>query len=279
MTAGTDNPRLAWHEWFKFTVYILLAINVGLFFDDEWDAASHLFGASVPAGEIITAFAASIDTLAWVILLFLFELETYQIPDDRLKPPLSTAIHSTRVICYGFIVYAFYGYLTKMLAMYGYQPGTGLDACTLEGYSVLLELDEYEPLTAANCDALAGDSVMHLSGSSIVAAPGIWLDAVRLTWVDVINSATWLLVVALLELDVRLQLRGLLEGAWMRFSRYGKYVLYTVLFGAALYWGVEGSFLDFWDAFLWLIAFIFIEMNVFEWREELNESATPGGQT
>jgi hypothetical protein len=49
--------------------------------------------------------------------------------------------------------------------------------------------------------------------------------------------------------------------------------MYTVLFGAAVYWGVEGTFLDFWDAFLWLVAFVFIEMNVFEWREERLEDA------
>ena len=30
-------------------------------------------------------------------------------------------------------------------------------------------------------------------------------------------------------------------------------------------------FLDFWDAFLWLVAFVFIELNVFQWREEREE--------
>lgn len=33
---------------------------------------------------------------------------------------------------------------------------------------------------------------------------------------------------------------------------------------AAIYWGIKGDFVDFWDAFLWLVAFIFIELNVFE---------------
>lgn len=275
MTGEKQTSRLAWHEWFKFTVYILLAVNVLLFFDDEWDASGHLFGASVPFAEIITAFAASIDTLAWVVLLLLFELETYQIPDEKLKPPLSSAIRALRIVCYGFIVYAFYGYFTRMIGIYGYVPldVTALpDVCALEGYSVLLELDEYELLGAENCTALgSGGSIYHLASSSIVAEVGVWRDVVRLAWVDVINSATWLLVVALLELDVRLQVRGVLEGAWLAFSKYAKYLLYTVLFLAALYWGVEGTFLDFWDAFLWLVAFVFIEMNVFEWREELQE--------
>ena len=45
-----------------------------------------------------------------------------------------------------------------------------------------------------------------------------------------------------------------------------KFVLYSTLLLAAIYWGFKGGFLDFWDAFLWLVAFVFIEMNVFEWR-------------
>jgi len=46
-------------------------------------------------------------------------------------------------------------------------------------------------------------------------------------------------------------------------------VLYTTLALAAVYWGIEGEFLDFWDAALWLFAFVFIELNVFAWQQEL----------
>jgi hypothetical protein len=45
---------------------------------------------------------------------------------------------------------------------------------------------------------------------------------------------------------------------------------------AAVYWGFEGDFVDFWDAFLWLVAFFFIELNVVEWRQE---SQTAQGNT
>ncbi|MGE0625587.1 MAG: hypothetical protein AB7I04_19820 [Pseudomonadales bacterium] len=269
--AGTAHPRLAWHEWFKFTVYLLLAANIFLFFMDEWEASAYLFGESVPVGELVTAFAASIDTLAWVVLLFLFELETSQIPDHRLKPPLTTMLHVVRVVCYTLIIYAFVGYLTKMLAMYGYSLSSAAGICGLDGFSVLLELDEYEPLTGDNCAPLeAAGQIYLLEGAGIVAAPGVWLDTVRLAWLDVINAGTWLLVVGLLELDVRLQEHHALRGAWLAFSKYAKYVLYTVLFAAATYWGLEGSFLDFWDAFLWLVAFVFIEMNVLTWHKELS---------
>ena len=88
----------------------------------------------------------------------------------------------------------------------------------------------------------------------------------RLAWVDVINSAVWLLVVLVLEIDVRLQEHGRLEGLALTVSNATKFVLYSVLLLAAIYWGIKGDFVDFWDAFLLLVAFVFIEMNIFEWR-------------
>jgi hypothetical protein len=95
------------------------------------------------------------------------------------------------------------------------------------------------------------------------------LTAIRyLAWVDVINSAVWLLVVIVLEIDVRLQEKGRLEGMPFLISNVSKGILYSLLFLAAVYWGLKGDFVDFWDAFLWLVAFVFIELNVVEWREE-----------
>jgi glucose dehydrogenase len=88
----------------------------------------------------------------------------------------------------------------------------------------------------------------------------------------VINSAVWLLVVLVLEIDVRLQERHKLEGAVLYLSNASKYILYSALFMAAVYWGVKGDFVDFWDAFLWLVAFVFIELNVVEWRQESAET-------
>ncbi len=108
---------------------------------------------------------------------------------------------------------------------------------------------------------------------AIVDQPGI--QSLRgLAWIDVINSGVWLLVVLVLEIDVRLQEHNRLEGPALHISTFLKFVLYSTLLFAAVYWGIEGDFLDFWDAFLWLVAFVFIELNVFEWRAgELEQAA------
>ena len=108
--------------------------------------------------------------------------------------------------------------------------------------------------------------------NAVVDAVGFF-EIRALAWVDVINAAVWLLVVLILELDVRLQEKNRLEGAVLKVSNFLKTVFYSILFVAAVYWGIKGDFVDFWDAFLWLVAFFFIEKNVVDWRHESADAA------
>ncbi len=61
----------------------------------------------------------------------------------------------------------------------------------------------------------------------------------------------------------------------MKGTAWIKAIIYFTLFAAAAYWGYAGDFLDFWDAALWLFAFIFIEMNVFEWQHQTSGGTGP----
>jgi hypothetical protein len=267
---GLTHPRL--FNLFKYAVYLLLIVNIFLFLDEEWTAAPHRFVDGVSLGNIIEGFAATIDTTAWVILLLMFELETYVLADDQFTRRVTLLMHGARALCYGFIVYAFYGYLTKLLFLFGITPAVEIaNLCALAGdqWAYAVDLDEYELITAGNCAGFSSAAEFYrFPGMSAVVDAAGRTDIVRLAWVDVINAGVWLGVVLLLEIDVRLQERGLLGGLALRLSNAGKYLMYTVLFLAAVYWGWKGDFVDFWDAFLWLVAFVFIEMNVLEWRQE-----------
>ncbi len=153
------------------------------------------------------------------------------------------------------------------------------DLCALasDGWSYSVSLEEYAAITLENCARLSGaDAFVRFDDArAVVDAEGL-RNIQGLAWIDVLNSAVWLLVVLILELDVRLQEKNLLEGLALRLSTAAKAVLYTTLLYAAIYWGIKGDFVDFWDAFLWLIAFVFIELNVFEWRQEEQEQAAAG---
>ena len=260
------------YQLFKYSVYALLTLNIYLFFVEEWAATAHVYRDGVQLGEIIEGFAATIDTAAWVVLLLMFELETWVLDDRQFTRRTTFTLHAVRAVSYAFIVYAFYGYLSKLLFLLQATPIaslTGLCALAADGWAYAVDLDEYVTLTAANCAGFAAASpLLQLPGIDVVVDANDHTDIVRLAWVDVINAGTWLFVVALLEIDVRLQEKGLLEGRVLLISTILKYLLYSILFLAAVYWGIKGDFVDFWDAFLWLVAFVFIELNVFEWRQE-----------
>jgi len=260
------------YQLFKYTVYALLTLNIYLFFVDEWAAAPHRFSDGIVLADIIIGFAATIDTAAWVVLLLMFELETYALADRHFTPRVTFSLHGLRAVCYGFILYALYGYATKLIFLLGIAPAPGVNnLCSLiaEQWAYAVDFEEYVAITESNCTAFTTSTTFFgFPDMKAVVDQAGRTDIIRLAWIDVINAAVWILVVIVLEIDVRLQERGSLTGIAQRVSNASKYVLYSLLFLAAVYWGIKGDFVDFWDAFLWLVAFIFIEMNVVEWQQE-----------
>jgi hypothetical protein len=263
---------------FKYTVYVLLAMNIYWFYAEESAAAVLQFSNGLDASRFIEAYSATIDTAAWVVLLLLFELETYVLDDRHFTRPVALSLHGLRAVCYAVIVYAFFGYVANLNFHYAMRILDDVSsACALlpEAWSWAVTLDEYAEITAANCGSLAaGGPLFQFDEMQAVVDQAGLTEIRRLAWVDVINSAVWLLVVLVLEIDVRLQEHDRLHGLALRASTGVKSVLYSALLLAAIYWGVKGDFVDFWDAFLWLIAFVFIELNIFEWRQEELEASS-----
>lgn len=268
----------AGYRWFtaiKYIVYLLLAFNVWLFLQEELTALEYTFVDGFKLSQVIQVFSATIDTAAWLLLLILFELETSVLEDRRIRGPVKWTLHGLRLVCYVAVSYAFFGYLDELLVLYKVSALPGFDACASlgQGLSLHLDLDDYTPLSAANCAAVTGD-VFRLDGFSIISPAETLQSARWLAWTDVINSAAWLMVVLVLEVEVRMQLRNRLTAGTLQVMRVIKAIIYSTLFLAAGYWGYAGDFLDFWDAALWLFAFIFIEMNVFEWQYETAHTAS-----
>ncbi|MBT8098156.1 MAG: hypothetical protein KJO82_00330, partial [Gammaproteobacteria bacterium] len=228
----------------------------------------------------IAAYASTIDTAAWVILLLMFELETYALDDRHFTRNVTWTLQGTRLLCYIVIVYAFYGYVAKLVFLSGIAPLADVnELCTLAsaGWSYAIDLDEYTLMSAANCSEFSTAAQFFRFPEMLAVVDGAGrVDILRLAWTDVINAGVWLLVVLVLEIDVRLQEHNRYEGLALRLSNAIKVVLYSILLLAAVYWGVNGDFVDFWDAFLWLVAFVFIELNVFEWRQETLREAQTG---
>lgn len=276
--AGSHAGAPLWYRLFKYTIYGLLAWNVFLFFGEDFRAAQETFGDTVTWRNLAEAYSATVDTAAWVVLLLLFELETAVIPDDRLRGRLKWGLMAVRSVSYAFILWAFWGYCAKYGVISDLAPFAIADVCALVGsdYTWIYTLDEYLPIDAAACAALSGQELVRVEGTSIIGTVADAEAAVRLAIVDIVNAGDWLIIVALLEIEVLLQIRGRLTDRLIHGFKGLKAVLYAVLFAAAAYWGLLGDFLDFWDAFLWLVAFLFIEMNIFRWQAETGQEQADG---
>jgi hypothetical protein len=276
----TDRGRL--YQLFKYAVYTALTVNIYLFFADEWTASAYRFADGVAREDVIEGFVATIDTASWVVLLLMFELETYILDDKHFTPRVTWTLHGLRAVCYGFIVYSFYGYVVKVIFLSPMAPLPNVnDLCSLvDGiWAYAADYEQFVVLTADNCQTFSnGREFMQFPEMTAVVDHSGYRHTMGMAWVDVINSAVWLLVVLVLEIDVRLQERNLLTGMALKLSNISKYILYSILVLALIYWSLNGGFVDYWDSFLWLVAFIFIELNVFDWRQESIEEQQAANQ-
>jgi hypothetical protein len=260
------------YQFFKYAVYAFLTLNIFLFYVEESAAAPLQFPEGIGLGNIREAYSATIDTFAWVLLLLMFELETYVLEDHHFTPKVTITLRALRGIGYALILMAFAGYIDDMLFVRDTVPLPGItDLCQLPAgeWSWTVTFGEYVDITAANCATLSESSgfLQYRDLPMVLDAAGN-IEVVRLAWADVINAATWILVVVILEIDVWLQEHHRYEGILLYGSNALKFVLYSTLLLVAIYWSFKGDLLDVWDAYMWLIAFVFIEMNVFEWHAE-----------
>ncbi|MCP5380753.1 MAG: hypothetical protein H6912_00155 [Kordiimonadaceae bacterium] len=259
---------------FKYSIYLMLLSNIFLFFRDEWLASSHLFAGSVPLEEILKTFNTTIDTLVWTILLILFELETWLLSDEALKNNLlKNSLLTIRSLCYIAIIIVCYNYALRLLMFYDTSPMKIDNICSLAGseWSFIDRVNGYTSLTIENCQSFQGKALFSLNHYSLFADLDTMKKAQQLAWTDVINSFSWLLIVAILEIEVWYQLKQIVYKPLIKTFLFIKTIIYITMLACAIYWGIDGSFLEFWDAMLWILAFVFIELNLFQWQEEILE--------
>ena len=271
-------------QLFKYTIYGLILIDVIYFMIEDFAASEHTFRGGIDLSNIGNAFSAFLDSIAWFILLMIFELETYALEDDQLSDRRKLALNIGAAICYFFILLAFWGYCEKSLMIYAFAPSPITDLCAVishdlsqnlpQTYSLALYLDDYVPLTLENCRSVVGQ-VYFQSDTLIYADPAVMEKLKKLVLIDIVNGFTWLVIIVVLQIEVYLQLRGHLSSVLYRLNSIIKVIAYGLILLACIYWGYLGDLMGFWDALLWLSAFIFIELNIFQWRQEEEEEEEP----
>ena len=254
---------------FKYAIFALLAINTAAFFAENFASVAHTYKDGLKPGDIIVAYADAIDTAAWLVLLLLLELETFVIPDEKIKGWLDGAISVVSFACWATILYALYGYVGSVDAPYHFTPYAGFEPCSLAdtGASIARGLDDFVPLDAENCVEVANGAWFNADLNSFAAKENVSVMK-RLAWTDVLNASVWVLIVVILELEIYLKSSKAFGTKFFFAYKSFKLLLYGILLLNVLYWWALGDALDAWDAFLWLVAFFFIEMNMIAWQEE-----------
>jgi len=263
-----SHPRFAHAA--KYIVYTSLAINGALYVRDDMVAVFSSLPADARWIDYLTQVATSIDTVGWLGLVFLFELETYAVPEEKWTAYLARLIHTLRVLCYASIAIATFGYIAEALENFDVAGIEGVtNACQLAGNGTMIQLNQYEytEITPDNCAGLAADQAFYRIANEVsVIAESTLREVQRLGIIDIDNAVVWLIVVWLIEIELWLQVRDRYTSPILRTVRRAKSIFYLVLIANIFVWLYVGYWRYAWDAFLWIFGFWAIEMNLAEWE-------------
>lgn len=183
----------------------------------------------------------------------------------------------------GFVVFKWsvYALLAANIGLY-LRHGTATEMVDTAAWVVLLLLFEWEtggwPLPQRR--RLLVHALRAVASIAVVAACVAY--GLAGEWLDFGNALAWLGVVAALELEVRIPPR---YARMHRLRRLATVGLYLALAGFLATWvvlgvreGGAGVWLDAWDALLWLVAFVTIELNVFRFAQVDADADAPGAQ-
>lgn len=270
--ASTVNVR----QFIKLTVYTLLLINFALYIRDDWVIATHTMRNGGSLLDWTSAFAATIEESAWIIMLILFELETHVLSDEYMSRRKVVAMHLVRLVCYGSLAHTLfaYGIYAYELSMVKVIPDiTGL--CQLVSADVSFTANlEYTQLDGNNCTQLTSASRFFYIDPPefliVVDSAGLLIER-QLAWVDVMELVAWLLILFTIEVTVYLQDRGTVKGMVIIGLNTAKVLSYLLLLVAIFYWIYRGHWMFAWDEIVWIAGFLIIELNVVERRNEITE--------
>ena len=269
----TSGWRPTRFQIFRYTIYAALMANL-LYYLWEDIVEFRYLDPGATLGQMLEAFAVTIDYVAWMVLIVLFELEIDFIPKEKLRGRLKWVFSGVRVASYVVLVYALWGFVAALVGSYGFEAFPPEKVCGLvkDNYAYVTMDDRVVELTLENCGAFSGGEVFKSPTSNLVASPAVLAASIWLQWIDVVNAGVWLLVVLFIEWEVMLELRGALSKRRLIVFKTIKGTLYLILLGDAIYWHIYGAFIDYWDAYLWLLAFMMIDLNVFKWDDEVDKA-------
>jgi hypothetical protein len=247
----------------KYLVFITVLVNLVFYLTE--DITSYLYlDESASIADVLQTFAVTFDYVAWMTLAVLFEMETSARASAVSHGVRRWVVSGLTAVCYGVLVYAAYNYVVNLSDAYYYQPIASETVCGLveDKFAYLDSSARPIELTAENCGAFAGEQVYRAEGDHLIVTHANLMALRKLSWVDIANAAAWLLVILIFQIEISLEQFNKLTKPRLVFCTAIKIFLYLVLAADAVYWTIYSSFIDYWDAWIWLLAFVLIDMNL-----------------
>ena len=263
----------------KLVIYILLLINFVLYIIDDIRIASYTLQEDASFLDWTQSFATTIDESAWLILLFLFELETYMLSDEAWSKTLFTRfMYFIRACFYIFLMHSVYAFSVIYYDLMNVQQLQNItNLCELVPLDMTFVRNlSYTTIDSLNCHELSNQSVFYFTEPNLVISDisGLQLER-NLALVDLLEILVWLLILFTIEAMVWLQDRAITQGKLISLIKVSKYFLYGMLWSMAAYWTYLGHYYFAWDEAVWIVGFISIEMNVSQWKEEIEREKEP----
>jgi len=255
-------------------VYTLLIINFVFYIMEDWERTLYSLNATSTLLDWTREFAVSIDETAWLLLLVMFELETYTLSDEVWTGWVADTIRGVRVFCFVMIAHTIFAYVGEIIDLKPTVPVENVSelcAMTDSNVSYVFNL-EYTPITEETCSGLSSDSRFFWRTENMVVTDtdGLKLERNH-AWADLVEASVWLLIILAIEVVVRLQDRGVTGGPLIATANAMQTLLYLTLLVIAVWWATLSHWLYFWDELVWIGGFAAIEMNLSEWRDEILE--------
>ena len=260
-------------QWIKWLVYSLLLLNFAFYLFQEIEIASHALRRGGTLLQWAQEFATTIDELGWFGLLFVFELETYLLSDDAYrKRRVRWSLLLVRLVCYVLLFHTLFARVNGWSDFVAVSQAPGLfDLCQLAGKDISFSSNYIADLiTVENCQNFSDSTTYYFLDPTVVTDQMGYEIRHQLTWIDLQDSVTWILVVFLIDLAVRLQNRNIIDQR-LTITLLIVRLMYGLLLLHGAFWVYLGHWVWGWDQFLWIAGFWAIEGNLSEWKSEIRE--------
>jgi len=190
-------------------------------------------------------------------------------------------VRGIRLFCYALIGHTIYAFAVVVINL---QPTVLVenvsDLCDMVSADVSYVYNlEYTEVNEQTCAGLSGEKQFYWLADDPIVSDMAGLELERdLAWVDLVEAVAWLLILVAIETAVRLQDRGVTQGALLTTANWASKILYLTLIGLGIYWASLSHWLYLWDELVWIGGFAAIEMNISEWHGEMLEKQEPTQQ-